>query len=263
LFDALPGYFQTISNDFYPKIAQILNKAGFKVEADLAHLFQNEQVASRFVDLSKNVFGNAIDSSLNFINVLSLIFITPILIFYLLKDWDILLKKINDYLPREISASVKKIATDIDKALSGYIRGQFNVCFILALIYSILLSFTGLNVGFLIGFLTGIFSFIPFIGMLCGVVCAIIVALLQWGFDPSHISAIALVFIFGQVIESNFLTPKLIGSKIGLHPVWIIFGLFIFGTLLGFIGVLVAVPLTAICGVIIKHFALEYKKKFT
>ena len=263
LLTALPGYFQTILHDFYPKLVSVLDGIGIRIEKDSSHLLANEQMTSKVVDLSKNIFDNAINSSLTLINILSLIFITPILIFYLLKDWDILIKKIGDYLPRQIAISVRRIALDIDKTLSGYVRGQFNVCLILGLIYSSLLSLTGLNFGFLIGLFTGLFSFIPFVGMLCGVTIAIIVALFQWGFDITNIAAVSLVFIFGQVIESNFLTPKLIGAKIGLHPVWLIFGLFVFGVLLGFIGVLIAVPLTAICGVIIKSFALEYKKRFT
>jgi len=260
---ALPGYSQTILYDFYPKAVSTLDSLGIKIDKDLSNLLTNEQFTSKFVDLSKNIVDNAVNSSLTLINILSLIFITPILIFYLLKDWKILIKKIGDYLPRQVAISTRKIALDIDKTLSGYVRGQFNVCLILGLIYSSLLSFTGLNFGFLIGLLTGLFSFIPFVGMLCGVTTAIIVALFQWGFDVTHIAAVSLVFIFGQVVESNFLTPKLIGAKIGLHPVWLIFGLFVFGVLFGFFGVLIAVPLTAICGVIIKHFALEYKKRFT
>ena len=99
--------------------------------------------------------------------------------------------------------------------------------------------------------------------MLCGVATATIVGLFQWGFDINHVIVITLIFVFGQIVESNFLTPNLIGSKIGIHPVWIIFGLFFFGTLFGVIGVLIAVPLTAICGVIVKHFAIKYKKRFT
>lgn len=263
LIDILPEYFQIFLNDFYPKIAHTMNKAGLNIDGNFSHLVANEQITSRFVDLSQNLFDNAINSSITLINIFALIFITPILVFYLLKDWDLLVKNINDFLPRSISSSAKKIAGEIDKTLSGYVRGQFNVCFILGIIYSGLLSFTGLNFGFLIGFLTGIFSFIPYVGMLCGVTTAIAIGLFQWGFDPAHIAAVSLVFAFGQIIESNFLTPKLIGAKIGLHPVWIMFGLFIFGALFGFVGVLIAVPLTAICGVIIKHFALEYKKRYT
>lgn len=262
LIGALPEYFQIIVTDFYPKVAETLGKLGVSIDIDPAHLLNNEQVTSQFVGLSQNIFDNVLTSSITLINILSLIFITPILVFYLLKDWDVFIEKIDSYLPRRISIPTKQIARDIDKTLSGYLRGQFNVCFILAIIYSTLLSFTGLNFGFLIGFMTGLFSFIPFVGMLIGVSIAAVVALIQWGFDITNISAIAAIFVFGQIVESNFLTPKLIGEKIGLHPVWLIFGLFIFGALFGFVGVLIAVPLTAICGVIIKYFALKYKKKF-
>ena len=108
---------------------------------------------------------------------------------------------------------------------------------------------------------TGIFSFIPFVGMLCGITIAIIIALFQWGLDFQNIALISGVFIFGQIIESNFLTPNLIGSKIGLHPVWIIFGLFFFGTIFGFFGVILAVPLSAVSAVIIKFLISNYTAK--
>lgn len=259
LIHTLPQYFQVFSSDFYPKVIELMNSFGFKIEEDFAQIIGNE----RFVNFSHDIFNNALDSSMSFINILSLIFITPILVFYLLKDWDLLVKKINDYLPKTFSLEAKEIATDVDKTLSGYIRGQFNVCLILGLFYSIFLSISGLNFGFLIGFLTGLFSFIPYVGMICGVIIAFIVALFQWGMDINNLAIIAVIFLAGQMIEGNFLTPKLIGSRIGLHPVWVIFGLFVFGNLFGFTGILVAVPLTAIFGVIIRYFALKYKKKFT
>lgn len=259
---AFPSYIETTTNEFYPRVVELGNKLGLNLEQEFNHLVSNQDMTKKFVNISRNIFDNALNSSLGVINWLSLVFITPILVFYLLKDWDVMVEKIANYLPRSSSSSIKNVAIDIDKTLSGYVRGQFNVCFILGLIYSILLSFSGLNFGFLIGFLTGLFSFIPYVGMLCGVVVAIIVALFQWGFDLTQLGLIAVIFAFGQIIESNFLTPKLIGSKIGLHPVWIIFGLFVFGTLFGFIGILIAVPLTAIFGVIIKHIALKYKEKY-
>lgn len=260
LIDALPQYIKTFSNDLYPRIASALNKFGFKLESELSNSSIYEQVSEKLGNFSKDIFSNLLTSSATLINALSLIFITPILVFYLLKDWDILIKKIHDHLPQAVSTSSQKIASEIDKALSGYMRGQINVCLILGVIYSALLSFTGLNFGFLIGFLTGLLSFIPYVGMLSGISFAVVVGLFQWGFDLTNISSVALVFLFGQLIESNFLTPKLIGKKIGLHPVWMIFGLFFFGTLFGFIGILTAVPLTAICGTIIKHVSAEYKK---
>ncbi len=259
---AFPAYMETATNEFYPRVADLGNKLGLNLEKEFNHLVSNQDMTKKFVNISRNIFDNALNSSLGVINWLSLVFITPILVFYLLKDWDVMVEKIANYLPRSSSSSIKRVAIDIDKTLSGYVRGQFNVCFILGLIYSILLSFSGLNFGFLIGFLTGLFSFIPYVGMLCGVIVAVIVTLFQWGPDLTQLSIVAAIFAFGQLVESNFLTPKLIGSKIGLHPVWIIFGLFVFGTLFGFVGILIAVPLTAIVGVIIKHIALRYKEKY-
>lgn len=262
LIEILPSYFKTFTTTFYPKISELINKAGFKIDTDFANLAQQQGVASKVFNFSTDILNNAINSTIVTINILSLIFITPFLIFYLLKDWDIMIDKINIYLPRSSNSLLKKIFKEIDRTLSGYVRGQINVCLILGTIYSVLLSCTDLNFGFIVGFLTGILAFIPYVGMLIGVTTAIVIALFQWGFDVYHISLISLIFLCGQVVESNFLTPKLIGSKIGIHPVWMIFGLFFFGNLLGFIGVLIAVPLTAICGTIIKQMSLEYKRRF-
>ena len=263
LIGALPQYYKVFTTEFYPKVVISLNHAGFGLDNDFSHLVADERVSAKLLDFWQGLLNNAISSSKILINIISLIFIAPILIFYLLKDWDALVGKINNYLPKKSSSAIRAVARDIDKTLSGYVRGQFNVCFILAAIYSILLSVAGLNFGFLIGFLTGLFSFLPFIGMLCGVFAAAIVGLFQWGFDLPHALVITAVFVFGQIVESNFLTPRLVGAKIGLHPVWVIFGLFFFGSLFGLTGILFAVPTTAISGVIIKHFAFGYKKKFT
>lgn len=260
LIEELPRYLEIVTKEFYPKIIQILEPLGLQFDNDIVHLISSDK--SKFIALSQNFLGNALSSSLTLINILSLIFITPILVFYLLKDWDVLMIKIYELLPKSIAKQTKDIAGDINKTLAGYVRGQFNVCLILAIFYAISLSLVGLNFGFLIGFLTGMFAFVPYVGMFCGTVAAIVVALFQWGFDFTYLSLVAAIFLFAQLIESNFLTPKLIGDKIGIHPVWMIFGLFVFGVLFGLLGVLLAVPLTAVFGVVIKYFALQYKRKF-
>ncbi len=262
LISTIPYYAQIVANDFYPKIADKLNQFGFSMESDFSQLMANKEIAAQFTNLSKTIIDDILSSSVALMNILSLIFIAPILIFYLLKDWNILLNKVQNYMPRTIVNTSDRIFIEIDRVLSGYVRGQFNVCIVLSLVYAILLSFTGLNFGFLIGFITGLLAFIPYVGMLLGAATAIIITLFQWGFDLSHLMFVSLVFVFGNIIESNFLTPKLIGSKIGIHPVWLIFGLFAFGTLFGFIGILIAVPLTAICGVLVRFFALKYKERF-
>lgn len=260
--NSIPDYFKILTTEFYPKFSQFANNLGFTFEDDFAHLAAKEDVASKVINFSKDLVSNLITSSSILIDVISLLFITPILLFYFLKDWDVIVKKINEFLPRNGGGQIRKIFSDIDKTMSGYIRGQFNVCIMLGIIYAGMLSCTDLNFGFLIGFMTGMLVFIPYIGMLIGVTTAIIVSLFQWGFDFGNIGLVALIFCIGQVLESNFLTPKLVGEKIGLHPLWLIFGLFFFGISFGFIGVLFAVPLTAISGVIVKNLAAEYKKRF-
>ncbi|MBM3580327.1 MAG: AI-2E family transporter [Alphaproteobacteria bacterium] len=262
LIESLPHYIKTIAHNFYPKIISMLELLGLKPDGDFIHLIGNEKTNSYLIDWSRNFIGNTLTSSLTLINILSLVFITPILIFYLLKDWDIFMHRIYELLPESISTTAKELASEINKTLSGYVRGQLNVCFIMAIFYSASLSIAGLNFGFLIGFLTGIFSFIPYVGMLSGTSVAVVVALFQWGLDITNLSIIGVIFVVAQIIESNFLTPQLIGNRIGLHPVWVIFGLFFFGVLFGFLGVLLAVPLSAICGVVTKYFVRKYWKEF-
>ena len=262
LVNALPSYFKIFTDDFYPKISLLLNGLGFSLDTKFSNFSAKQEVADKVFSFSKDVLSNAISSSSAMIDVLSILFIMPILLFYFLKDWDVMVNKINDYLPKNGGTQIRKVFSEIDQTMSSYIRGQFNVCLLLGIIYAALLSCTGLNFGFLIGFLTGMLVFIPYVGMLIGISTAIVVALFQWGFNFGNIGLVSLVFFVGQVIESNFLTPKLVGSKIGLHPLWLIFGLFFFGVSFGFIGVLFAVPLTAIAGVLIKNLAAEYKKRF-
>ena len=261
LIDSIPRYFKVINDDIYPRFAQTLNNLGLNLDNNLVHFLQNQQISDELSVLIKKLFLNTISSSATLINILSLVFLMPILVFYLLRDWDRLIKNLDNNLPQKISKPIRELAIKIDLTLAGFIRGQIHVCLILGFIYATLLSLCKLDYGFLIGLLTGIFSFIPYIGMLCGVTVAIVIALFQWGIDWQNISLVALVFIFGQVVESNFLTPNLIGKRIGLHPVWIIFGLFFFGTLFGMFGVIFAVPLTAMFSVIIKYLISNYKKK--
>ncbi|MDB2550927.1 AI-2E family transporter, partial [Rickettsiales bacterium] len=166
------------------------------------------------------------------------------------------------YLPSKYKNKIEQIISDIDQIISKYLRGQLTVCLILGAIYAISLNHLELNYGFLIGILTGLLTFIPYVGMLIGVTASYIIALFQWGLSPYHFALIALIFIVGQIVESNYFTPKLVGDQVGIHPVWIIFGLFAFGILFGFIGLLMAIPLTAISKILLQHYFLFYKKKY-
>ena len=184
------------------------------------------------------------------------------MVFYLLKDWGSFQSNFFGSVPKAIKKRVDKVLKDIDGSLSGYMRGQAFVCLLMAIIYSFLLFLTGLDFGILIGVVTGILTFVPYIGAIAGFATALIIAFFQWGFSTVDIASVVIAFAVGQFIESNFLTPRLIGDRVGLHPVWIIFGIFAFGALFGFVGVLFAMPLTAVAGVLMKDLVFEYKKRY-
>ncbi len=193
------------------------------------------------------------------LNFLTVVLVTPVVAFYLLMDWDRMIESIDDYLPREHRDEIRWIFTELDRVLSGFVRGQLTVCFILGGFYAIALSVVGLNFGLLIGVFAGLISFIPFVGSILGGVLSIGVALAQFWGEWGLIAAVAIIFVAGQAMEGNFLTPKLVGDKVGLHPVWLMFALSAFGLLFGFVGLLVAVPCAASIGVLGRFFLGQYK----
>ena len=193
-----------------------------------------------------------------FFNIVSLILITPVVLFYVLRDWTHVETKMADLIPQKCKNKVQEIFSEINTVLSGFIRGQASVCLLLGLFYGVGLSVIGLDLGLLVGLLSGILSFIPYFGFLTGVILSCLLALVQQASVSLWIGILA-VFIIGQILESYILTPKLVGGKVGLHPVWVIFALLSGGVLCGFVGVLVAVPVAAVMGVFIRHIVAWYK----
>jgi predicted PurR-regulated permease PerM len=192
------------------------------------------------------------------VNVLSLLVVTPIVAFYLLLDWDKLVAKVDSWLPRDHQDEIRSIARSVDGAMAGFIRGQGTVCLLLGLFYGIGLSLAGLKFGLAIGLGAGLLSFIPYVGAIIGGVLAIGVGLVQFWPDYTMILVIVGIFAAGQFVEGNFLSPKLVGGSIGLHPVWLMFALFAFGYLFGFVGLLLAVPLAAATGVLVRFGLQKY-----
>ena len=191
--------------------------------------------------------------------IISFLLITPVVTFYLLRDWDRMIATIDDHLPLANRETIRAQAREVDRTLSGFVRGQATVCLLLGLFYGIGLVLVGLDFGFVIGLLTGLFSFIPYAGMLLGVAIGLGVAVAQ--FDSLlPVAMVAAVFGIGQVLEGNVVTPKLVGEKVGLHAVWIIFALMAGGSLFGFVGVLLAVPVAAVVGVLVRFFLGRYRE---
>ena len=186
----------------------------------------------------------------------SLFVVTPVVAFYLLLDWDRMVETVDGWIPRNHLGAVREISADMNKAIAGFVRGQGSVCLILGIYYAAGLTLTGLNFGLLIGLFSGLISFIPYAGSLVGLVLALGVALVQFWPDYVSIGIVLAVFLSGQFLEGNILQPRLVGRSVNLHPVWLMFALFAFGSLFGFVGLLVAVPASAAVAVLVR-FALR------
>jgi predicted PurR-regulated permease PerM len=190
------------------------------------------------------------------ISIFSLVVVTPVVAFCLLYDWDRMIDAIDNWVPRPYRETVRALAHEIDAAIAGFVRGQTGVCLILGSFYAVGLSLTGLNFGLLIGLVSGLISFIPYVGSLTGLVLAAAVAIAQFAPAWGSILIVIGIFFAGQFIEGYVLAPNLVGQSVGLHPVWLMFALFAFGYLFGFVGMLLAVPLAAAIGVLAR-FALR------
>jgi predicted PurR-regulated permease PerM len=247
--------------------------------------FPNLDLQGDFLREQLTALGNAIQarggdlvsallsSAQGIINVIVLVVIVPVVTFYMLMDWDRMVAQIDDLLPRDHVDTIRKLSRDIDRTLASFIRGQGTVCLILGTYYAIALMIAGLNFGLIVGFIAGLISFIPYVGALVGGVLAIGLALFQWWGGSQmidgetvqvatnwlRIGIVGIIFAVGQFFEGNILTPNLVGNSIGLHPVWLILALSVFGTLFGFVGMLVAVPVAAIIGVVARFVIQEYK----
>jgi predicted PurR-regulated permease PerM len=204
------------------------------------------------------IFESIWESGVALFNIAGLFVVTPVVAFYMLLDWDRMVAKVDSWVPREHVATVRAIATDINISSAGFVRGQGTLSLGLGIYYAVGLTLTGLNFGILIGLFAGLISFIPYVGSLVGLVLAVGVAMIQFWPDYFMIGAVALVFIVGQFIEGNILHPLLVGKSVGLHPVWLMFALFAFGALFGFVGLLIAVPAAAAVAVLVRFAINRY-----
>lgn len=263
LVQQIPGYIdslQTTLSERFPSLAD----QGSTIRQQL------DRLAGLVQDSSGELANTLFSGALGIINMLILIVVVPVVAFYLLLDWDNMVAKIDDMLPRDHVDTIRRLAREMDTTLASFIRGQGTVCLVLGLYYAIALSVAGLNFGLVIGFVAGLISFIPYVGALVGGILALGLALFQWwGGIPLddggsatnwlRIGIVGAIFMIGQFLEGNILTPKLVGGSIGLHPVWLLFALSVFGSLFGFVGMLVAVPVAALLGVLARFGVEQYR----
>jgi len=254
----IPGYIEQlqalINRVMDGRLAQFISTLDTDLESAVS------DIAKTAVSWVGGVFERAISGGLAFVGFLSLVFVTPVVAFYLLLDWDRMMAQVDSWLPRDHADTIRGLASEMNDMLSGFVRGQVTVCLVLGTFYATALSLVGLEFGLVVGVIAGLVSFIPYLGAATGLVLSVGLALIQFWPDPVMIGAVAAVFWVGQAIEGNILTPWLVGSRVKLHPVWVIFALFAFGTFFGFVGVLLALPLAAMIGVLARFGVSEYLK---
>ncbi|WP_226549661.1 AI-2E family transporter [Celeribacter naphthalenivorans] len=243
----------------------INNLQNFLTEKFPTLLDEGSQLRQTLVKIGETIqskggelLSTALASAMSLFNVVMLLVLVPVITFYLLMDWDRMVAKIDGLLPRDHAPVIRRLASDIDSTLASFIRGQGTVCLILGTFYAAGLMLVGLKFGLVAGAVAGALTFIPYVGAIVGGLLSIGLALFQFWGEWQWIAAVVAIFAIGQFVEGNILTPNLVGSSIGLHPVWLIFALSAFGTLFGFVGMLIAVPVAAALGVVARFGIHQY-----
>ena len=246
------GFIPYITNEIY-----LVMQKGFKVlnlgeveDIDLVNLSKSLNEVSPI--FAKSIF----NSSFAILDFIFLLMVTPIVAIYLLVDWDKIIKEVEKVIPRRLEPTISQIVIEMHKTVASFLRGQFSVCIILAIFYAASLTALGLEYGLLVGLFSGLISFIPLIGAILGGLVALVVSLAQFWQTPEWVGVVLIIFLFGQVLEGNLLTPRLVGKSVKLHPLWIIFSVTCFGSLMGWVGIILAVP-SAACIAVLVRFSLK------
>jgi predicted PurR-regulated permease PerM len=251
----IPRYEQYVST----KILNQVNNYSSQVDPKLAQDIQQQLsgLSTKFFGYTATIIRGLFNSSIAVLNVVGLVLFTPILVFYLLKDWPSVVKHFNKLLPLSYKKVILEQLKQIDKVLSAYIRGQISVCLILSVFYVVSLGILGLDYYLLVGIIAGFLTVIPFLGLIIGAIICTVVALLQYS-ELHYVYTTLAIFVSGHILETYLIVPKLIGEKVGLHPVWVIFSLMAGGALFGFWGVFFAIPIAAITAEIIRSLIKIY-----
>ncbi len=248
----LPGYLEALRGRVV-RLAELLDRPDLVAELSVQGLV--ERFSAQALGFVGGALAGVLQSGLAVLNLLSLLFITPIVTFYLLRDWDRMVAAVARVVPPRALPVVRRLAREVDEVLAGFLRGQGLVCLFLASFYALGLALVGLEYGVIIGLLTGLFSFVPYVGMLAGVAVGLTVAAFQFG-APLPVLLTAGVFALGQFVEGNFLTPRVVGRRIRLHPVWVIFAVLAGTALFGFAGTFLGTPAAAVIAVLAR-FGVE------
>jgi predicted PurR-regulated permease PerM len=255
LQEQIPNFLVKLNELIGPKLQEM----GLSVQLDGAGIksMATEYLHTSGEEIGRAVFASAKVGGLAVLGWLATVVLIPVVLFYILLDWHPLLQRLENGVPRRWLGRIKGLVLEVDSLLAQYLRGQLTVMLVLAAYYSVALTLAGFDVALPVGMITGLLVFIPYLGFGLGLILALIAAVLQ--FTGLHgLISVAIIYGCGQVLEGFFLTPRLVGERIGLHPLAVIFALLAFGQLFGFVGVLLALPASAILMVAIRHVRNAY-----
>ena len=256
LAQSLPTYISTAQKDFGHFISRVQERLGpGQVSAKLRDIAANQ--AGAIVSFAGSAVTNIIGGGFAVVNVLTLLIVTPIVTFYLLRDWPAIIRHVDIWLPRPYEAVIRAQALEVNRVLAAWIRGQAICCMVLALIYALGLTMIGLDFGLIVGLAAGVLSFIPYVGTLLGGITAMLISLNE---NPGWhgILMVFLVFACGQTINDYVIQPRFLGDRLGLPAVWVIFSLFAGGAVFGFLGIMLAVPVAATLGALVRFWLRRY-----
>ncbi len=256
LIQALPRYYQEARAYVFKHYGTYL--APFQKQIGNGQAGPQGQITQDLAPWLLRQLQTLLQGSLALFNSLALLFLTPVVTFFLLRDWNEMIAGVEELLPRQDAPTIKEIAHDIDETISGYLRSTLIVLVIVSAFYMVALGAIGLNYGLVIGLAAGLISFVPYLGSTSGFLVSGGVALSQFWPDYTMVALVCGVFVLGQLVEGNVLTPKIVGDKVGLHPVWMLFALIASGYLFGFTGLLIAVPMAAAIGVLVRFAVRKY-----
>lgn len=251
------NYYHQYSSQIFDNILQNLSTLPPKLHELLEDALK--QFSSSILTFTGNILSGVLKSGMAAFQVLSLAFVTPFVTYYILKDWYSIKAKLLDLVPKNYLEDANTIITELQSVLAGYLKGQALVCIILAVYYTLCLHFIGMEYATLLGVISGIITFIPYVGAIFGATLCALIAGLQFS-SLKYAAIMVAVFAVGQFMEGNLITPNLVGKRVSLHPVWAMLGLLAGAALMGFWGVLLAIPITAILGVIVRFIYYKYKK---
>ncbi|MFN8693271.1 MAG: AI-2E family transporter [Holosporales bacterium] len=255
----LPQYIEQFTAQLAPLLQHAQKYIDGKSLGDLPEVAKNQggQVVAFVGDILKTL----LSSGGALLSVVPLLFLTPVIAFYWLRDWQTMLDVIDSLWPRSLHTTISGLLAEMNQCVAGFLRGQLLVALVLGVFYAAALSLAGLEFGFLIGMLSGLLTFVPYVGTLLGGLASIGIAFGQFGLSEwPMVALIAGIYVVGQFLEGNVLVPKLVGDQVGLHPVWIFFALLTAGASFGFLGVLLAVPMAAALGVLVRFGVERYRR---